>query len=268
MELRRKVGMDKIGIIGYGFVGKAVGNSYNADDLLINDPVYPKSVQLAEMMDCRAIFVCVPTPTKEGSCDISIINSVLDRLNNAEYQGIVIVKSTVPPDFYIKRRGVYKLKLAYIPEFLTQRTANHDYLHPHKIVIGCDESLDTEIVQLLKDSKITFNGDYECVTIEEASFFKYLANTQLAMKVIINNEYKQLAEALGIDWQTVADLAITDYRLGMSHWQVPGPDGQLGFGGACFPKDTEALLSVAKSNKVNMSMLDNAIRRNKEIRFG
>ena len=108
--------------------------------------------------------------------------------------------------------------------------------------------------------------DIEYCTIQEASFFKYLANTQLAIKVVVNNEYADLAKRLGVKWERVVDIARTDYRLGATHWAVPGPDGARGFGGACFPKDTAAMAHIAKENDIELTMLSTAISKNKLYR--
>jgi UDPglucose 6-dehydrogenase len=88
----------------------------------------------------------------------------------------------------------------------------------------------------------------------------------LAMKVIMNNEYYDLANKMGVDWESIVDISQTDPRLGTTHWQVPGPDGERGFGGACFPKDTAALASIAEDFKSEMTMLNQAIITNIELR--
>jgi UDPglucose 6-dehydrogenase len=257
----------KIGIIGYGFVGKAVASSYSKKDVLISDPAYPEiSRSIAELKEqCACIFVCVPTPPNAtGECDTRILEKVIVELFG--YTGIVIGKSTASPHTYERLASDCGLKFAHVPEFLVQATAVKDYLHPHKVVIGCDESIRKQVKKFVLTDKVKFKGKVEYCTIAEASFFKYLANTMLAMKVIINNEYKELADALDIDYGTVANIAKTDPRLGTTHWQVPGPDGKAGFGGACFPKDTAALSAIAADADVDMEMLNTAIIRNNSLR--
>ena len=88
----------------------------------------------------------------------------------------------------------------------------------------------------------------------------------LAIKVVANNEYKQLADRLGVDWAAITDIARTDYRLGATHWSVPGPDGEPGFGGACFPKDTAALCHMARSHNVALDVLETAITKNQHLK--
>ena len=256
----------KIGIIGYGYVGSAVAASYPNGEILINDPQYPSSTVDELKEQCRAIFVCVPTPQSDsGECDTSILESVITNLDG--YKGVVIAKSTASPGVYADLESKHNIKLSHVPEFLTQARAKFDYVNPHKIVVGCREEIRQQVADVIMTSAINFERvDIEYCTIQEASFFKYLANTQLAIKVVVNNEYADLAKRLGVKWERVVDIARTDYRLGATHWAVPGPDGARGFGGACFPKDTAALAHIAKENGVVLNVLAAAIDKNKTYR--
>ena len=97
---------------------------------------------------------------------------------------------------------------------------------------------------------------------------KYIINTFLATKVIFMNEMAQLAEASGLRWDTIRHLiALDERRFGNSHTQVPGPDGQYGFGGACFPKDTAALLRYADQLDIPLNVLDAAVKKNTLLRL-
>ena len=253
----------KIGIIVYGYVGKAVASSYEQDNVLISDPAYLNiSRPLLELKDkCDAIFICVPTPqSKDGACDTSILESVIKDLDG--YTGVVISKSTASPIVYQYLEETSGLKLAHVPEFLTQVNAVEDYLKPNKLVIGCRRNISKEVADIIIQSRVQFYKQIDFCAIGEAAFYKYMANTFLAMKVIINNEYYDLAEKLGLDWDVLKDIAKRDSRLGDTHWAVPGPDGARGFGGACFPKDTVALGKIATDLGIEMSVLDAALNRN------
>jgi len=259
----------KIGIIGYGFVGKAVANSFVGYDdikLKINDPAYPdisKSIDKIKAK-CEAIFVCVPTPqTEHGECDTSILEGVLEQLLG--YEGVVICKSTAPPILYRRLENTLGLKLVHAPEFLTAKNANDDYINPVKIVIGCKQKLWEEAAQYITPYVSGACGVDYC-SIAEAAMFKYVANTMLAMKVVMNNEYENICEKFNINWENIIEIAEADHRLGDTHWRVPGPDGKRGFGGACFPKDTAALLNMADELDVEMSMLLTATRTNDKLR--
>lgn len=255
----------RIGVVGFGYVGSAVAASYPTE-VAIHDPKYPeKSVAINTLKySCDAIFVCVPTPSCNNGCDTSILEQVLLELSG--YNGIVIVKSTAPPAWYAAAELNYPIKLAHVPEFLTQARAKFDYVNPHKIVVGCRNNLREQVADVLSTSAINFERvDIEYCSIAEASFFKYMANNFLAMKVVMNNEFAQLANSLNVDWNKVSTIAKTDSRLGNTHWAVPGADG-AGFAGACFPKDTEALLAIAREQSINMTMLATAVTTNTALR--
>jgi len=260
----------KIGVIGYGFVGKAVANSF-ADRIdvkvRINDPAFPdisKSIDKIKEKS-HAIFVCVPTPQDDhGECDTSILEGVLEQLLG--YEGIVICKSTAPPILYRRLEHELGLKLVHAPEFLTASNANYDYINPVNVVIGCKHKLYEEASQFILPFIQFAPANVEYCSIAEAAMFKYVANTMLAMKVIMNNEYAELCDKMNINWENVSGIASSDKRLGHTHWKVPGPDGQNGFGGACFPKDTAALLNMADDSDIELSMLQTAIRTNNRLR--
>jgi len=257
----------KVGIIGYGYVGKAVAAAYDPEQVLINDPLFPSTSITDIKQQADAIFICVPTPQHpDGGCDSTILEDVLSQLKG--YAGIVIAKSTALPQIYTRLESKYSdLKFAHVPEFLTAANAIMDYQCPVHVVIGCKPELRTDVVEVVLTEKIHFDlTTTKFCSIAEAAMFKYLANSLLAMKVVINNEYYDMCKNLGISWDNVAALAKADARLGNTHWQVPGPDGSRGFGGACFPKDTAALASLAKFLNVDMSMLNAAIEKNGKLR--
>jgi len=258
----------KIGIIGFGYVGSAVAASYSDDNIMVNDPQYPQqSVDLSEIKKkCSAIFICVPTPSdKQGQCDVSILQDVIKSLRG--FTGVVISKSTAPPQVYTQLEKSSKLKLAHVPEFLTQARAKVDYVNPHKILVGCEKKIRGRVTEVILGSDVNFDRvKIEYCSIAEASFFKYMANNMLAMKVMMCNELHALSQEMGLDWHTITNIARTDDRLGNTHWAVPGPDGLKGFGGACFPKDTRALQHLGQTYSVAQPVLDCVIATNAKYR--
>lgn len=260
--------MKTIGIIGLGYVGSAVAASYSNQKILVNDikdPVGSASYETM-MSQCSAIFVCVPTDSGlDGACDTSILENVLHTLQG--YGGIIIGKCTAPPQVYVRLQDTLQINLAHVPEFLTQARAGYDYINPHKIVVGCEEKLRSKVTEILMLSDINFNKvNIEYCDIACASLFKYFANSMLAVKVVLNNEFAELATKLGVDWESITRIAFKDSRLGHTHWAVPGPDNQKGFGGSCFPKDTAALVNIAVLHDVELSVLSTALLTNKALR--
>lgn len=259
----------KLGIIGKGFVGSAVSNGFDKEcEQVIVDPKYTDNT-IVDVLDCKLVFVCVPTPVAEdGSCDTSIVKDVLIELSMRDYKGVVVVKSTIIPDYLHEFKKEFDLKIVYNPEFLTEANANEDFKNPPFQVFG-GKWRDCEVVEkaYLRHSSVRIVPTFK-VDLTTASLLKYTINSWLATKVIFFNELKELHE-LGssmVTWEQFTDMLSRDERIGNTHMQVPGPDGKKGFGGHCFPKDTEALLHYANKKNIKMSVLRKAVSTNKKLR--
>jgi UDPglucose 6-dehydrogenase len=264
--------MYQIGIIGFGFVGKAVYSSYSPyssiDPKYIIDPFIDTAKgTYKDIQNTDAVYVCVSSPQNaDGTCNTINLEDVLHKLKSINYQGVIISKVTAPPDFYRKKQEEHQ-NLVYVPEFLTASNHISDYLNSRFHVIG---GKNKAYCLLAKDVlKEVFGNDinYYFSTIEEASMMKYTINCFLATKVIFMNEIKELCDKVNVDYGNVKKLLELDNkRIGNSHTLVPGPDGLLGFGGACFPKDTSAFLKFAETQSADMTLLRSAIEKNNIIR--
>lgn len=260
----------KIGIVGYGFVGKAVDYGFKRDiEKIIIDPKLDTSISNLKSHDPEFIFICVPTPmNSDGDQDSSIIEKVLAEINKDFSESVVIVKSTVLPSIIEKLSKSHK-HFVYNPEFLREKTANEDFVNANSLILG-GESDDLKRVSEL------YNNHSDCKIVEvhetdviSASLVKYSINTFLASKVIFFNQLYDIYKALtpDIKWDEFITMINSDDRIGESHMDVPGHDGKLGFGGACFPKDTAALLSLSKDIDKEFSLLKEVIRINNNIRM-
>ena len=161
------------------------------------------------------------------------------------------------------------MAICFNPEFLTEANYILDFKYQPLIVIGTDhDGLYNIIYDLYYDFNLKVNNNSQIVSgrTNEVEMFKYVANCFLATKVTFLNEIYQLCEATGIDYNNVANLAKMDKRLGSSHWRVPGPDGKLGFGGSCFPKDSNALAHFADSVGSPLWLITEALYINSNIR--
>ena len=229
-------------------------------------------------------FVCVPTPMYEdGSPDTSIVEDVLELICIAPYTAdspnrVVVIKSTVPPgsterwNTMLNHRGLH---VVFNPEFLTEANAVNDMREQNRIVLGGPRPHINTVrnvfqrafpkIPIIKTSSTT------------AEMVKYVTNCMLAVKVSFANEVAQICEALdadglNIDYDKVVEYSKVDRRLGETHWSVPGPvpthDGRYvrGFGGHCFPKDINALMSVARKYDVKPSVMQAAWEKNLEVR--
>lgn len=266
----------KVGIIGKGFVGGALHDNFkDCFEVAVWDSVEEKRTisTFESFVDWSdIIFVCVPTPMNDdGSCNTSIVDDVIAKIANLDRRKYVVIKSTVPPGTTERLAEHHRMTLGFNPEFLTEANAYNDFRHQPLIVIGADDmGLATVLTQLYYE----FNAKVDNVahvihrTTKEAEMFKYLANCFLATKVTFANEFKILCDKAGIDYGKVADIAVLDSRLGRTHWRVPGPDGKLGFGGSCFPKDTSAMLAYADQIGSALWLLTEATYINDDLRDG
>ena len=249
--------MQKIGIIGQGFVGSAVREGMkNHYEILAFDKDPSKFSNVESIYHIvegsELTFLCVPTPMrKNGACDLTIVRSALTEINNVakaleakDY--IVIIKSTIPPGTTWQLNIEFpNLDIVFNPEFLTEANAVEDYKNQNRIIIGGERPGTTTVKRLFAKAFPKIPIIKTSSTIAE--MIKYVTNTFLAMKVSYANEVYQLCQGLNIDYDKVIEYARYDDRLGNSHWSVPGPDGDFGFGGHCFPKDIAALQYVAIS---------------------
>ena len=262
----------KLGIIGKGFVGSAVSDGFSNVEQYVVDPRISEDNTIDKLVsefDPPLTFVCVPTPPNDdGSVNVDIVSEVLQELDDNEYKGIVVVKSTIIPDYLHVFKRSYRLKIVYNPEFLTESNASADFVNPNMQVLG-GKFKDCVIVEKAynrySDVRVvpTFKVD-----LSTASFIKYTINSWLATKVVFFNELEKLQQASSsmVSWNQFTDMLTRDPRMGDSHMKVPGPDGEYGFGGHCFPKDTEALIHYAQSKNIKLSLLEKAVSKNKKLR--
>lgn len=268
--------MQKIGIIGQGFVGSAVKEGMKDFFEVYTYDKDPKKESTARNIfsvveHTELTFLCVPTPMKKsGECDLRILETALTEisecakaLNKKSY--IVVIKSTIPPGTTEKLNNIYvNLDIVFNPEFLTEANAVNDYKNQNRIIIGGERPSSTKVKQVFAKAFPKVPIIKTSSTIAE--MIKYVTNTFLATKVSFANEMYQICQGLAIDYDKVIEYARYDERLGNSHWSVPGPDGDFGFGGHCFPKDIAALQYVAKQMNVNSTVLNAAIEKNNQVR--
>jgi len=255
----------KVGIIGNGFVGEAQAFAFSPTyEIKVYDVDPLKSINtLDEVHKCDVVFVCVPSPMNEdGSQNLTYIEDVFD---NADPGPVYVIKSTVIPGTTRLLQKKYKdLSIVFSPEFLTQRTAKLDMMTQARVIFGGDD-ITTEALEKFYSKRFK-NRNYIHTDPTTAELIKYMNNTFFATKVSFMNEFKILANKLGVDWETAVWGFASDHRLGDSHLDVPGPDGKLGFGGTCFPKDINAIIDVANSNEVDMKVLKAAWETNLKVR--
>lgn len=257
-----------IGIIGQGFVGNAVFQKFKSFFKVYTYDLKKKLCNSSYdelVKNCRIIFVCLPTPmNKDGSCNSSSVKKVLSRLNKLE-KTIVVNKSTVPPGTTEKFNKEFEnLQILFNPEFLTERNSIEDFNNQNRIILGGPREATTKLKQIYST---VFPNAYVVKTgSTHAEMIKYFTNSFLATKVSFANEIHELCKTLNLDYDKVVEYAILDSRLGKSHWAVPGPDGDFGFGGHCFPKDLSAIIKMTNDLQTTNNILKSAKKTNDKVR--
>ena len=175
------------------------------------------------------------------------------------------MKSTVIPGTTNQLIKKYRSKkIVFSPEFLTERTAKLDMLTQSRIIIGGEKKL-TSLVRKLFSNRVMNKNIIETDAIT-SELIKYMNNTFLATKVSIMNEFKLLSQKIGANWNDAINGFAADGRIGDSHLHVPGPDGKLGYGGTCFPKDVNAFILFAKNNDVDLNTIIGGWKTNLYVR--
>ncbi len=207
------------------------------------------------------VFLCVPTPQgDDGAADLSFVEDVVGEIAPVLQPGTVIVnKSTMPVGStrLVRRRlaenraHLDDIKVASNPEFLREGTAVHDFLHPARVVIGCD---DPGTAVRVSDLYRTVNAPILVTDAASAEMIKYASNAFLATKISFVNAIANLCEAVDADVRDVTLGMGYDPRIGFEFLN-PGP----GYGGSCFPKDTAALLHTAFRAGYSFSLLQGVV---------
>jgi nucleotide sugar dehydrogenase len=261
--------MQKIGIIGNGFVGNSIAFGFSpTHEIRIHDKDPKRNLNtIEEVLECDFIFVAVPTPMDdEGHMHLGIVTAALDEINEKNNRdNVIILKSTmVPGTTGLLQEKYKKLNIVFNPEFLTERTAKLDFLTQARIVLGGNPRFTERVKQLFEERFM------HCYVIETntttAEMIKYMNNVFFASKVSIMNEFKQVCDKVGADWNLALKGFAADQRIGDSHLNVPGPDGRLGFGGACFPKDINAFMSMAEDLGIKIPTIKGAWETNLNVR--
>ena len=261
----------KIGIVGQGYVGTAIKIGFESYyDLETYDKFdsSKSTCNLKRLVDiCDVIFVCVPTPMdKDGSCHTGIVEEVISEINQYSNKSqIVVIKSTVSPGTTERMNKKYKkVSVIFNPELLTEANFIEDFKNQTRIILGGTRKGTNKLRQVY--SKVFPKAHIIKTHSTIAELVKYMTNSYLATKVSFANEMYEICEKFDMDYDKVVEYATLDERLGVTHWSVPGPDGELGYGGHCLPKDINALISVAHELGINTEVLDAVVETNDRVR--
>jgi nucleotide sugar dehydrogenase len=269
-----------IGVIGKGFVGSAVSHGFSPAvgfdaKIKIYDKDPAKSLNTLEevITESEFIFISVPTPTdNNGKIDLSILIACFKDIENVinksslQLDPVFLIRSTIVPGTSRKISEQFpNLNIVFNPEFLTERSANFDFISQTRFILGGDlKNVDrvAELFNLRFGKSVTIlKTDFE-----SSELIKYVCNTYFATKVSFLNEMRLLSDKINANWEDVIEGFVRDGRVGHSHTNVPGPDGKFGFGGSCFPKDIQAIINFAEGVDVDLEVLKGAWQTNLNVR--
>jgi len=243
-----------IGVAGYGYVGGAIADYFSSvkEDIRVYDKYKMSYINPRVLLDTDITFLCLPTLyNKSEGFSLHALHEVCSFLSIENYRGVVVIKSTVLPGTCRMLRDTYGLRIVHNPEFLTARTAKEDFETQKHIVIGHpnqDDGSYGDVKELMSLYTKHFtlkrsNTKYSTPSYEESELMKLSCNAFYAIKVQFFNELYALCEATPhAEYDKVRSAMLQNNWINPMHTLVPGHDGLLSYGGACFPKDTKALL--------------------------
>ncbi len=223
-----------------------------------------------DINEADVIFIAVGTPPKEnGEPDLSFIEAVGKEITPyIKEEQIIVIKSTVPPQTYLNLKKIIsserkklklddiKINIAVNPEFLREGYALYDTLHPERIVIGVE-------TDYAKDKLLGLYSSFDVPKVVtdpvSAMLIKYASNSFLATKISFIDEIAQICERLGGDVNDVARGMGLDSRIGDKFLRAG-----VGYGGSCFPKDTNGLLWIAKEAGYDFKIVKSIIEVNEK----
>lgn len=254
-----------IGIMGSsGYVGGASKKYFqkiNADVRLYDK--YKNEGSLEQIQEADIIFIAVPTPYDEvsGGFDLSFVRDAVAGLRGEK---IIVLKSTILPGTTERLQKEFSHhRFLFNPEFLTQATADSDMQYPDRQLVGYTAESYSSAGTVLR--VLPLSPFERIMPATEAEMVKYFNNTWFATKVTFANQIYELCRALGVNYEIVREAAAMDKRIGPSHLDVHH-GGYRGYGGACLPKDTRALIQLGEAVNVPMELLKKVEELNNRLR--
>jgi len=269
--------MTNIGIIGYGIIGSTTGKVFSKEHTIFPYDKYKEPYNTQESLDSlvensEAVFICVSTPMESsGKIDYSAIHDSLSKLTDTSNKLgknledlLVVIRSTAVSGSSDKFAENYNFRFAVNPEFLRENHALEDMENTDRVILGVENEKDEK--DMLNIYKPIFpDAHYTIVNKRTAEMIKYAANVMLTGQISVANEIYQICKAVDVTYDKVKKAVLLDERIG-KNIDVPGPDGDLGFGGKCFPKDLNALIHVAREKEYRPYLLEEMWRLNEKVR--
>jgi len=278
--------MYKVGLVGYGVVGKGIHRLFKESVWAIYDPYLFQGNRLnlshisqthntnfskGHFKDMDLIVVAVPTNEKEDwSADTSILWEAVEWIREIT-NAVILIKSTTPPTEILKIYERYT-HIVFSPEYMGESkyfTPEWKYPHPQNMeshtwqTFGGDKEDTSFCVDVFK-RHMGVDTQHWQTDIVTASLSKYIENSFFAMKVTFCNEWYDIATELGVDWNELRELWVLDPRINKNHTLVFPED--RGYGGKCFPKDTRAIIKEMRDLGYNAELMIAMDKVNQEMR--
>lgn len=276
-----------INIIGYGYVGSAMGHlcekndiEFNVYDIQKKEGKFNYFNNIIDLVKCSEnnseinfYIIAVPTNSdSEGNCDISIVKSVLESLkNNVTKETYVIIKSTIVPGTSKELSEKYtNFDVIFCPEFLTQKNYLNDIYNAKFVLLGIPNKFNMTKYQKILNVIRTFYKHNTQIDIlirsyEECELFKYILNTYFGIKITFFNEIYDLCKKMNVDYQNLKELFSLDPRVGDYGITVPGDHGR-GYHGVCIPKEVRGMIKLQEKLGLSSELMSCIDKRNNDFR--
>jgi UDPglucose 6-dehydrogenase len=263
----------KIGICGLGFVGNAIHKTlieFKNIDLFLYD-LYKEIGSINNLLLTDILFLCLPTPYDNDLKEFSkkeILNT-LNFLSENNYNGIVLIKSTIEPNTIDNFSKLFSnLILIHNPEFLSAKTAKEDFYNQKHIILGTSYNCTNDKVDYIVNFYKTYfiSSEISVCDSTTSESVKLFCNSFYAVKIQFFTELFETCKKLNINYNETKELMLKNNWINPMHTNVPGQDGNISYGGMCFPKDTNALNSFMEKNNIPNKVLDATINERNEMR--
>jgi UDPglucose 6-dehydrogenase len=257
----------KIGVVGYGYVGKATAGYFErGHDVHLFDkylPDHSADHNKDRINSCDLVFISVPTPTASdgSSCDLSAIEDVFGWL-----RAPTCIKSTIPPGTVDRLERTSHAPIAFSPEYIGE-SRNHPWGELEScgfVIIGGSPKI-MELVRSAYEQVCHGQIEYYLTSARTAELCKYMENCFLATKVAFVNQFFDLAEVFHVDFAELRRLWLLDSRISPSHTEVTP---ERGFGGKCLPKDMRAIIAASTKLRSDAPLLTAVLDYNDSVRAG